>query len=115
MKPSIILGLLLLGSTGAYIGASIASSAELAYFGGPMIFLLFLYGIVHQREQLEEAKQNLYLDLAKIQHEAWRQLPQNKGSPWNIAFEDLPELQVDKNVAGVTAILSELKRRGLLR
>ena len=105
----------ILGGFGIWIYASYVEAPYASYILIPLVIIGFLYSRVDNRRTLKQAKENLASDLAKIQHEAWRQLPQNKGSPWDIPFEALPELQVDKNVAGVTAVLSELKRRGLLR
>lgn len=53
-------------------------------------------------------------ELAKAQHEAWRKLPQNQESIFNIDYEKLPEEQKEKNRAGAKAVvlkvLEEIER-----
>lgn len=43
-------------------------------------------------------------EFAKLHHEAWRKLPQNKESIFNVDFEKLPEEQKEKNIVAVKTI-----------
>lgn len=52
----------------------------------------------------------MMVNLARVQHNAWRSLPQNKGHPLDKDFFDLPWEEQQKNLHGVRAVIREYEK-----